>query len=192
MSKIWSFLIIVAIIFSAFTGNLDKIIDYITNAASNSIESILTLASMTCFWTGVFNVLKNTPLIGKLADITKGLTAKLFKKEEVDDMVLKDVALNITSNAIGVGNAATVYGIDAIKKMQAKNKIKNSPNDSMAVFILLNTASIQILPTSIISLRAIYGSRNPGEIILAVWIVTVAGLLSGLASIKILNKVIKQ
>ena len=191
MSIIWSFMIIIAIVYTFATGSADLLIEHVTKASSNSIENVITLAGMLCFWTGIFNILKHTPLIEKLANIVKPLTSKLFKKDEVDDEIMQDVALNVTSNAIGVGNAATVFGINATKKMQAKNRNKEKPNDSMTSFILLNTASIQLIPTTIISLRALYGSENPGSIILAVWIVTVAALFAGLIAIKILNKVVK-
>ena len=191
MSIIWSIMIIIAIVFTFFNGSADSLIEHITRASANSIENVITLAGMMCFWTGIFNILKNTPLIAKMANLVKPITTKLFKKSEVDDEILKDVALNVTSNAIGVGNAATVFGINATKKMQAKNKNKEKPNDSMTAFILLNTASIQIIPTTIISLRAMYGSGNPGEIILAVWVASILALVIGIAMIKLLNKVVK-
>ena len=191
MSIIWSIMIIIAVIFTFFNGSADTLIEHVTKASSNSIENIITLTGMLCFWTGIFNILKHTSLIEKLADFIKPITSKLFNQNEVDDEIMQDVALNVTSNAIGVGNAATVFGINATKKMQEKNKNKDKPNDSMTAFILLNTASIQLIPTTIISLRAMYGSENPGEIILAVWLVTIFALIAGIISIKILNKVVK-
>ena len=191
MSLIWSFMIIVSIIFCFICGKADMLIEYVTKASTNSIENIMTLAGMLCFWTGIFNILKHTTLIDKLSNFVKPIMYKLFNKSEVDEDIMQDVALNITSNAIGVGNAATAFGINAINKMQKKNKIKYKPNDSMTTFILLNTASIQIIPTTIISLRSMYGSENPGKIILAVWIVTILSLVAGIISIKILNKVVK-
>ncbi len=191
MSIIWSYMIILAIVFTFFVGSADSLIEHITKASTNSIENIMTLAGTLCFWTGIFNILKHTPAIDKLSSFVKPIVSKLFKKDEIDEEIMQDVALNVTSNAIGVGNAATVFGMSATKKMQAKNKSKEKANDSMTAFILLNTASIQLIPTTIISLRAIYGSDNPGSIIIAVWIVSVAALVTGISAIKILNKVIK-
>lgn len=191
MSIIWSFMIIIAVFFSFATGSADKLVENITKASTNSIENIITLAGMMCFWSGIFNILKNTLLVEKIANSIKPIIYKLFKRNEIDDEIMQDVALNITSNAIGIGNAATVFGINATKKMQVKNRNKDKANDSMTVFILLNTASIQLIPTTMISLRAIYGSKNPGEIILAVWIISIVALAFGIVSIKILNKVIK-
>lgn len=191
MSKIWSLMLIIVIIFTFVNGTADTLIEHITQASTNAIENVITLAGMMCFWTGIFNILKHTFLIEKLANFVKPIMSKLFKKDEVDEDIMQDVALNITSNAIGVGNAATVFGINATKKMQAKNKDKDKPNDSMTAFILLNTASIQLIPTTMISLRALYGSQKPGEIILSVWIVTITALIVGVTTIKILNKVVK-
>ncbi len=191
MSIIWSVMIIISILFAFFNGSADALIEHITKASASSIENVITLAGMLCFWTGIFNILRHTSFIERLANFVKPITSKLFKKDEIDDEIMQDVALNVTSNAIGVGNAATVFGINATKKMQAKNKNKDKPNDSMTAFVLLNTASIQLIPTTIISLRALYGSEKPGEIILAVWIVTITALVVGLISIKVLNKVVK-
>lgn len=191
MSSIWSFMIIVSIIFCFILGKADMLIEYVTKASTNSIENIMTLAGMLCFWTGIFNILKHTTLIDKLSNFIKPIMYKLFNKSEVDEDAMQDVALNITSNAIGVGNAATAFGINAINKMQKNNKTKDKPNDSMTTFILLNTASIQIIPTTIISLRSMYGSQNSGEIILSVWIVTILSLVAGIVAIKILNKAVK-
>src|SRR5574344_3121755 len=113
---------------------------------------MLTILGLTCFWTGIFNILKKTSIITKLSKVISKITKPLFKKEEITEEILEDVSLNISSDALGIGNAATAYSIEAINKMQKINK-KNSPNDTMSTFILLNTASIQIIPTTIISLR---------------------------------------
>ena len=160
MSKIWTFMIVVSIIFALTTGSADKIIEYVTKAGANSIENIITLTGMLCFWTGIFNILKHTPLINKISNLLKPILKKIFKESEVNDEIIEDVALNITSNTLGVGNAATAFGISATKKMQKLNKDKDKANDSMTTFILINTASIQLIPTTMISLRILYGSTN--------------------------------
>lgn len=191
MSKIWAFMIILAIFFSVFLGCSDKIIEYTTSGCENAIKNIITLSGMLCFWSGIFNILKHTNLINSISKITSPIISTLFNKDEINEDVLQDISLNVTSNALGVGNAATVFGINAIEKMQELNKNKQKPNDSMCVFILINTASIQIIPTTMISLRAAYGSSNPGKIILPVWIVSIISLTIGIIVIKVLNRVVK-
>lgn len=191
MSKIWSFMIILSILFCSIFGNSQNLLEIITKACANSIENVITLAGMLCFWCGIFNILKNTSVINHLSRIFEPILKRLLKKEEVTNEILEDVSLNIASNAIGVGNAATAFGISAISKMQEININKEKPNDSMTMFILLNTASIQIIPTNIISLRILYGSLNATNIIIPVWIVTILALFSGIFAIKILNRLVK-
>ena len=191
MSKIWSIMMVFSVIFAVITGNVGSIINNVTTGAMNAVENVFTFMGMLCFWSGVFNILKNTSLINKLSKIITPVTGKLFSKDEVDDEILESIALNVTADALGAGNAATIYSVDAIKKMQVKNNEKDKLNDSMGMFILLNTASIQIIPTTMISLRAVYGSENPLAIVVPVWIVTVFALTVGLFTMKILNKVIK-
>jgi len=191
MSKIWSIMIIFSVIFAIITGNAESIINNVTSGAMNAVENIFTFMGMLCFWSGIFNILKNTSLINKLSKIITPITRKLFRQDEVDNEILESIALNVTADALGAGNAATIYSVDAIKKMQVKNNDKERLNDSMGMFILLNTASIQIIPTTMISLRAVYGSDNPLAIVVPVWIVTTLALTIGLLMMKVLNKVIK-
>ena len=96
--------------------------------------------------------------------------------------------MNISTNIIGVGNAATVNGIKAMEELQKMNDSNDSPNDNMTMFVLINTASLQIIPSSMIALRALYGSSNPTSIVIPIWIVTCVALIVGITSIKILNK----
>jgi len=191
MSKIRSIMIIFSVIFAIITGNAESIINNVTSGAMNAVENIFTFMGMLCFWSGIFNILKNTSLINKLSKIITPITRKLFRQDEVDNEILESIALNVTADALGAGNAATIYSVDAIKKMQVKNNDKERLNDSMGMFILLNTASIQIIPTTMISLRAVYGSDNPLAIVVPVWIVTTLALTIGLLMMKVLNKVIK-
>lgn len=191
MSKIWSIMIIFSVIFAIITGDAEDVIYNVTTGATNAVENVLAFVGMLCFWNGIFNILKNTSLINKLSKIIVPITRRLFKEHEVDEDILESVALNVTADALGAGNAATIYSVEAIKKMQDKNDDKERLNDSMGMFILLNTASIQIIPTTMISLRTVYGSRNPLDIVVPVWVVTIIALVVGLTAMKILNKVIK-
>lgn len=191
MSKIWSIMIIFSVIFAIITGNAEGIINNVTTGAMSSVENVFTFMGMLCFWSGIFNILKNTSLITKLSKVITPVTRRFFKKDEVDEKILESIALNVTADALGAGNAATIYSVDAIKKMQVKNKDKERLNDSMGMFILLNTASIQLIPTTMISLRVLYGSENPLAIVVPVWIVTIIALTTGLFTMNILNKVIK-
>ncbi len=191
MSKIWSFMIISAIAFSFIWGNIGDVPNIIMDSSINATENIVKLIGMTCFWSGMFNILQKTSLIEKLSKIISQCIKKLFRKEEVNDKAMENISLNMTCDMLGVGNAATVYGLKAIEELNKENDDKTRANDSIIMFVILNAASIQLIPTGMITLRAMYNSQNPVEIVPWVWLVTIASLIVGILSCKILNKVIK-
>lgn len=191
MSKIWAIIIVLSIVTAIVIGNPDIVVEQITKAGVSATENIITYAGMICFWTGIFNILKNTKLINLLSGFFKPVINKLFEKEKLNEEIKNDMSLNIASNVIGVGNAATAFGVKAMENMNEINEKKDKANNNMTTFVLLNSASLQIIPTSIISLRMIYGSKSATSIIIPVWIVTVIALIFGIVSIKILNKVVK-
>lgn len=188
MSKIWSFILVISIIFYIVFGMSGDFIEDIVNSSKNAVQNVLELIGMMCFWSGIFNILEKTSLINDISEKFSKILMKLFKKEELTNDATKYISLNMVSNIIGVGNAATINGIKAMEEMQKVNPDKTKPSDNMALFVLINTASLQLIPTSMIGIRAMYGAQNPGSIILPVIIVTFASLIVGLISIKILNK----
>ena len=136
-------------------------------------------------------VIQKTSLIEKLSKLITRCIKGLFKKEEVNYKAMENISLNMTCDMLGVGNAATVYGLKAIEELNKENKDKTKANDSIIMFVILNAASIQLIPTGMITLRAMYDSQNPVEIVPWVWLVTVVALLVGVVSCKILNRFIK-
>lgn len=191
MSIIWFLLIAISIIVSFLKGDPSQVTSIVMDQSKVAIENMLNLIGMMCFWNGIFNIFEKTSAISKLSNLLKKITSKIFKKDEVNEKALEYMCMNITTNILGVGNASTVNGIKAIEELQKINKQKDRPNDTMTTFILINTASIQIIPTSMIALRTMYGSNNPTNILVPVWIVTLFALIAGITSIKILNRLVK-
>lgn len=188
MSKVWGFMIIFSIVFSFINGSVSSFLNIVMDSCKASVDNILVLAGMMCFWNGMFNILENTSILEKISYKLKKILALLFDKKELNDNIVNYVSLNMASNIIGVGNASTINGIKAIKCMQEENPIKEIPSNNMTLFILLNTASIQLIPTNMIALRSMYNSANPTEILIPVWIVTIFSLIAGISMIKFLNK----
>lgn len=188
MSKIWCFMIIISIIACFFTGTLSNITNIIMDSAKGTIDNMLTLIGMMCFWSGLFNVLEHTSLIDKFSKLVRPMINLLFKKKELTDDAVNYMSMNIATNVIGVGNASTVNGIKAMEEMQKVNEDKETASDNMTTFVLINTASIQLIPTSMIALKSLYGSNSPTDIVLPVIIVTFTSLIAGMIAIKILNK----
>ena len=191
MSKIWSFMIIASIVVAFLWGSISAIPDIIMESSITATENMVKLLGMTCFWSGMFNILQKTSLIDKLSKLITKCIKRLFKKEEVNDKAMENISLNMTCDMLGVGNAATVYGLKAIEELNKENDDKTRANDSIIMFVILNAASIQLIPTGMITLRTMYNSQNPVEIVPWVWLVTVVALIVGIVACKLLNKVMK-
>ena len=186
MSIIWSSIFIICVLFSCIFLNPSIVIESITNSSKSAIENVFVIASMLVFWSGMFNILSNTNLLSKLSKKLYGLVSFLFKKSEVTEKSKEYISLNIASNIMGVGNAATVNSLKGIEELQKSNSNKEKLNKSMATFIILNTASLQIIPTSMISLRTLYGSDDPTKIIIPVICVSLISLIVSICSLNLL------
>ena len=188
MSKIWSFMLVISIIIAFSIGVPDTIVNSIMDSSKNAIENVITLASMMCFWSGIFNIFEKTNASKKFSKVFGFLFKGLFDKNKLSSKAQEYISMNVSTNILGIGNASTINGIKAMEEMQKSNELKDSPSDNMAIFVLLNTASLQLIPTNMIAMRASFGSQNPASIVIPIWIVTALSLIAGIISIKILNK----
>lgn len=186
MKVIWSGIFILCIIFCIVITSPNIVLESIANSSKSAIENIVTIASMLLFWSGMINILSNTKVLSKISSKIYSLISFLFKKEEVSNKAKEYISLNIASNLLGIGNAATINSLNGIEELQKANKNKDKLNKSMVTFIALNTASMQIIPTSMISLRTLYKSNNPELIIFPVIIVSVVSLCVSLFAVNIL------
>lgn len=186
MSIIWSVILIICVVFSCISSNPSCVIESITNSSKNAINNIWVIASMLIFWSGIFNILSNTKILSRLSQKIYGIFSFLFKKNEVSQKAEQYISLNIVSNLLGVGNAATINSLNGIEELQKNNSNSKKINKSMAMFIALNTASMQIIPTSMISLRTLYNSSCPEKIIVPVILVSFISLTVSLISVNLL------
>lgn len=188
LNKIWPFFIIISFAFDIYSGNISNINSAIFSSAEQTVELCLTLLGTLCLWNGIMNIALKTSLIKKLTKFLKPLISFLFPDLKKDKKISEQVSMNIVANILGLGNASTPIGLKAISSMQEKNNDKTTLNNSMAMFILINTASLQIIPTTVIAIRSSLGSNNPSKIILAVWVATIAAFLTAITAGKILSK----
>lgn len=188
LNKIWPFFIIISFIFAIYTGNISNVNNAIFSSAEQTVELCLTLLGTLCLWNGIMNIAIKTSLIKKLAKFFKPLIKFLFPELKNDEEITEQISMNIIANVLGLGNASTPIGLKAISSMQKKNEDKSTLNNSMAMFILINTASLQIIPTTVIAIRTSLGSNNPSKIILAVWVATIAAFITAITAGKFLSK----
>lgn len=170
LNKLWPIMIVISVIFGFFSGRMEDVNNSIFKSFDDTVSMMINFLGIMCFWSGMIKILENTKILKKIEKLLKPIIEKFFKNES--EQAKKLISLNMVSNMLGIGNAATPMGIEAMKEMDKENKQKHL-SYGMSMFVLLNTLSIQIIPTTIISVRASLGSEKPGVIILPVWITSI-------------------
>lgn len=188
MNYIWSGLILISIICAFITGRISDVSDAIMNGAQDAITLVFSMFGMMCLWTGLMKIADKGGLTHILARFLFPVLKKLFPNYDKNSKPMKAICMNITANILGLGNAATPFGIEAMKEMQKGNKIKDTANNSMIMFVVLNTASLQIIPTLLTILRQKHSSTSPLDVLPAIWTTSIIALIIGVISAKILEK----
>lgn len=188
LNKIWPFFIIISFIYAIYSGNISNVNTAIFSSAEQTVSLCITLLGTICLWNGIMNIAIKTSLIKKLTKFFHPFIQFLFPELKNDEKTSEQVSMNVIANVLGLGNASTPLGLKAISSMQEKNKDKKTLSNPMAMFILINTASLQIIPTTVIAIRSSLGSSNPSKIILAVWVATIAAFVTAVTAGKILSK----
>lgn len=188
MNYIWGFMVIISFVISAIRGNVSEVTAASLEGAKEAITTIIGLLGIMCFWTGLTRIAEKSGLTAFFETALRPLTHKLFPKLPKNSPAMTAISMNMTANLLGMGNAATPLGLKAMEELNKLNKFRDTASDEMCTFAVINTASIQLIPSTIISLRQMYGSQNPGEIILPVWICSILALVAGVTVSKILEK----
>lgn len=188
LNKIWPIFLIISFIYAFFSGKLPEVNNSIFESTSSAIELCLTLVGTMCLWCGMIKIVMQTSAIDKLINILKPILQRLFPDINEEDEAHKEISMNIIANLLGLGNAATPLGLKAMKSLQKNNKNKQELSNSMAIFIVLNTASIQLIPTTVIAIRTTLGSKNPTEMLIPIWIATAIAAISAIISAKLFIK----
>ena len=188
LNILWPIFMIISIVYAIFSGNLQNLNNSIFEATENAVDLTLTLIGTTCLWSGIMEVASNTNVIIYLSKILGPIVKKLFKNIDSNSKSYNNIIMNIISNILGLGNAATPLGLKAMNELQKENRSKEKLSDNMMMLIVLNTASLQIIPTTVISIRSSMGSSNPSKIVFPVWISTVCAAIVAIIFCKIIIK----
>lgn len=181
MTMFWSSLILCSILFALFTGKTEILSNTIVSVGSETLEFVLPLIAVTCFFNGIVEIAFQSGCIAWLERRMNPLLQFLLPDIKHDKETLGYVASNIVINMFGLGSAATPVGLKAIKGMQEHNKEKNVASRSMITFLVLNTGGVTLFPTSIIALRVAYGANDATSFIpfaiLATFSASIVGLI---------------
>ena len=191
LNILWPIFIILSFIYALFFGKINEINNGIFESLSDAVELSITFLGTICLWNGIMEIAKKTTLIKKLTNFLKPFINFLFPDLMKNENAKQEISMNMIANILGLGNAATPLGLKAMKTMQKENTKKDTLSNSMMMFIVLNTASLQLIPTNVIAIRSSLGSQNPTGIILQVWVATIVAAIVGIFFTKIIIKKIK-
>lgn len=178
LNIIWPVFIIISVVYGILTGRVEEVNNSIFESTAEAVKLTITFFGTICMWNGIIQIAAKTTLMDKLTKLLSPLMKFLFPEIKKGDKVHEEISMNMIANMLGLGNAATPLGLKAMKSMQKQNEKKDTLSNSMAMFIVLNTASLQIIPTTVIAIRSSLGSSNPSGIIIYVWIATIAAAIT--------------
>ena len=173
MNIIWLLLITTSVIFSIVNNKLEDFTKSIFDATKQAVEVSLFLLGIIALWLGITKIIEDSGLIYHISKFFRPLISKLFKKIPKEHPSITSITLNLLANFFGLGNAATPLGIKAMKDLQTLNEDKESVSFEMMLFLVINTASIQFIPFTVVGLLSQYGSQSPNSIVLPTLIATI-------------------
>lgn len=191
MSKIWVGMIIISVVSAIATGRVSELSSAAMDGARASIDLCLSIGGMILLWSGVMEIMRRSGLMTRLTKILTPVIGFLFPKAREDKETMGNIATNISANLLGLGNAATPAGIRAAEGLY---RLSPTPaaSDELCMLIIMNSASLQLIPTTIAAVRGAYGAANPFDIIPAVWIASAISQTCGILSAIMLSKISRR
>ena len=186
ISCIWSGMVVLSLLFGIATGNLEKVANGALEGARTAVELSLSMAGILCLWTGVMEVMNACGISAGLARLFRPLLRRLLPDASRDEETLAAVSANVSANLLGLGNAATPLGIRAARRMA--RGCGGTASDELCLLVVLNTASIQLIPATIASVRAAAGCGTPFDILPAVWLASAVSVAAGLTAARLLSR----
>ncbi|WP_066366583.1 nucleoside recognition domain-containing protein [Neobacillus fumarioli] len=173
VNYIWVFMTIIGIVFALFNGTIEAVNKAVFDGAKEAVTLCIGLISVLVFWLGMMRIAEESGLLEKLTKLFRPLVKRLFPEVPPNHPAMGYILSNMISNMFGLGNAATPLGIKAMEELKKLNGGKNSASRSMITFLAINTASITIIPTTVIAIRMTYHSVSPTEIVVPTIITTI-------------------
>lgn len=192
LNYIWIGLLMIGFAFGIVNGRLDDVTKAAMDSAQTAVTVCIGLLGVMCLWTGLMKVAEKSGLIRIIGRAVRPVLVFLFPEIPKDHPALGAIVMNLVANFLGLGNAATPLGLKAMQELQSINKDKKTATNAMCMFLVLNTAAIQLVPANIIALRTSAGSKKPAEIIICIWIASVCATIMGIIAAKMLSAVWKK
>ena len=185
MNYILPVMLIFSLISAAVTGRMSELSLAVVSGGTAAVELLINLVAVMCFWGGIMEIAERTGITSGLSRLVAPFLKLLFPNLRKEKYTLEAISMNVTANMLGLGNAATPLGLEAMKRLQSINGDMDRASDEMVVFVVMNTAAMRIIPTTVATLRGQYGSAEPMSILLPTLLTTASALAVGLYVAKI-------
>lgn len=180
LNYIWVGIMLLSIAAGAATGKLDQVTNALLGGGEEAIKLTLTLGGAMCLWSGIMRIAEKGGLTNMLSKVMSPLMRILFPGLDPSGPACRCILMNMAANFLGLGNAATPFGLRAMNELAKVNPSENTASNHMITFVVLNTASIQLIPTTVATLRLKYGASNPLDILPAIWITSLGAAATAL------------
>ena len=187
MTVIWTGMVVVSILCGLATGNGPAVAAAAMEGAAAAVELCLSMAGVLCLWMGVMEVMQRAGLAEKLARLLHPVLRRLFPDFARDRGTMDTIAANVSANLLGLGNAATPLGLEAARRMSRRTP--GVAGDSLCMLVVCNTASIQLIPTTVAAVRMAAGCQTPFDILPAVWLASAISVCTGIGAVKLFGRV---
>ena len=187
MAWIWTGMVLVSFVCAVRRGTLGALSTAALEGAQSAVELCFAMSGVICLWTGVMEIMTQCGLTDSLARLFRPLLRRLLPRASRDSETLAAISANLAADLLGLGNAATPLGIRACRRMS--RGCEGVASDELCLLVVLNTASLQLLPTTLAGIRASLGAADPLDILLPVWLVSVLAAVAGVAAAKLLARV---
>ncbi len=188
MSVIWVVLVVASVVTAAVQGRMPALTAAITSSAQAAVTLSIGLVGILSLWLGLMRVAEHSGLVALLGRAARPVLRRLFPEVPPEHPAMGAMVMNVAANLVGLGNAATPFGIEAMRRLDDLNPNRGTASDAQALFCAINTASVQLIPATVIALRASAGSRAPGEIIGATIVASLCGAVAAVATSKLLAR----
>ncbi len=188
LNAIWLGMIILSVIVGVIQGRIGQVVQAVTDSAKLGFEVSLGLTGIMALWLGIMSIASTSGLVTKFAKFLRPVLVRLFPDIPVEHPAMGAIVMNISANMLGLGNAATPFGLKAMKELQKLNQQVTIASDSMCTFLAINTSSVQLIPATAIAFLAAHGSINPTAVIFSSLVATSVSTFVAIVTVKYLAK----
>lgn len=184
LNYIWFGILIIGLAFGIITGKVDEVTGAVVRSAESAVELSIGLLGIICLWNGLMEIAEKSGAVNFISRLLRPLLSFLYPGIPKGHPAMGSIVMNLAANFMGLGNAATPLGIRAMNDMQKINDKKDTATDSMSMFLVMNTAAIQLIPATIIALRSARGSSNPAGVTVTIWASSIIATIAGIIAVR--------